>query len=442
MRGLPGFLLTMACLAAIASGCGSVDGDKSTGGSVNPPTTSVTREEALAVVRTRVLQPLAADRFVLALCPQTPLAAGTTITPLYLRDDVPVANQTLTATANSWFVLIDLVPTHRFGHPVRYLLVNAETKAVTEFTAYAPPVVGETVLYATDRERFTSQDRFHPASNQEVLPPVVPVTPARNARSLPLLPPSAAVDQGRAGSRQMGQKVAIVVATATDTDIENDAQRAETTLKACGFTVQHFKASTHKITDVYAAIKTVGPTLCALSKFTLYISGHALNEKRLEYGPGVAKAAMWNYFPADPNSITRLLKDHVKAGHINIVVDACFSGGLIPFVKTAFAGDSREVCVFAATDADKTAAGACALETVADWFGLCTAGGAYSTFALDLLDAALAAGTVDSNGDGTISIAEFEAAFTDAFLRAEAHLAVTDENPGNQNPQSAFLNRK
>ena len=126
------------------------------------------------------------------------------------------------------------------------------------------------------------------------------------------------------------------MAAASDSDIQNDAENMSDKLEGTGFDVTDFNVNDHALSEVVSGIQDLTKDLGPDDKFLLYISAHNAGGNRIDYGNST-----WSLFPGGypgphrPNPQTSLydLIDSIDAGHINVIIDACFAARIIDFLK-------------------------------------------------------------------------------------------------------------
>lgn len=389
------------------------------------------RLAAIARAREAVIDTLARDRFVLALASQEALPPGTKI---FQSDAEPGEPPVMTSTGAATFIFVDLVPTYKYGHAVKYLLVDLQTGAVTVKRATALPKVNGQVLYRTFADRLFSPDRFEPATTTERLKPVMPVPDYGPANSFAYRG-SGASRQVRSGSAgEPCRMVAVTVAAGGDGYIKNDAKMMGSLLGSLGFEVHPFDSAVDGLRQVGDGIENAAKDLGPCDKFLLYISAHTdLDDddadgkpdggraSKLLYGDGEATDGTWGLGSGGGTSSTIPdILSRIKAGTINVVLDVCFAESLILHMRQPARGIFQPqpgvtINVFAAADNEKLALGASIGETLGDFLQLTQSGSTYTEQLVDHIRTA----KVDADGDGRITVAEVE----DAFKQAHAKLA-------------------
>lgn len=298
----------------------------------------------------------------------TPLPRGTAI-----YDHNP-ENPPINVLSDSWFVFIDLDPYAEFGHRAEFVLIDGKTGTVARQRVFGPPVFKDEIYYQSRHDRWNTPDRFYPVS-LENLPepgswPLVPASktvddaPARPGKlsfesglhedriALSVIPHALAQDAAVDCKDKIAKKVGVVISGETQDHVKGkredgkdflyDRTNASTMLKNLGFApkdIHGYDPGTHpKLKDVWEEIKKLTRDLGPCDKFFFYVTGHGLitDENRdgvpdtpssgIGYGRGENEAKIgktrWSEF-----SIIRLLEE-IKAGHINLMLDSCFSGSM------------------------------------------------------------------------------------------------------------------
>lgn len=415
------------------------------------------RTSAVLLIREQIVNELADLRAVVSLMTIEPLPIGTVIT-------VPEELTTRTVfefDSPAYFALIDPMPTAKFGHKVEFVMVDALTGAITREVEFDLPIVNGELYWSTFEERFTSNERFEPKTNEQILGPVVldilEWEEDENSPDFSFSPLLSKLPKTRSNSyiSQLagkkdgvaGKMVGVVVASGSDAEIVADAKSMGDMMEGYGFTVERFDSKTDTLADVIAGIKSVAEGLGPEDKFMFYISSHTeLNDDnndnkpdgnralRLDYGKDQDTETKWTIMNkgSSANDLIKLIGE-IKAGTINLVIDACYAESVIinmtkPVVKsiTPFKPKTdQNVHVFASSARDLTSEGASPLETIGSWLGG-EIGSTYTETIVKDLNGARA--NADTDGDGTISTAEFEAVFRGAHLKAEGSLMQKPKN--------------
>lgn len=140
------------------------------------------RDAAIAIVQNGILAQLPANSFA-AYCPREMLQAGDAVAPAFLDAGTDPAPLTLTASTPSWFFFVDLNLAADFGHPVKYVLVDAATGKTTSLDETWWPTINGVPIYASFEECAVTADRFQPPFGQPLFPAGAQ-SPARQALSV------------------------------------------------------------------------------------------------------------------------------------------------------------------------------------------------------------------------------------------------------------------
>lgn len=350
-------ILALSCLAPAA--CGDDDPSGPRGGD-DPESAVISRDSAVTLARKEVIGPLATDCFIIALAPREVLPAGTEIRQIVAEpDDLP----SFTVERGAYLVYVDLVPTHQFHHPVRYVLVDAATGEITVHDALSQPIVDGELLYAAVEENLASPDRIHPAGDvvlEEASKRVCPRTleyesgasAAVASRSPRGAPGPAPADGPRrvtglaradaATARTGGRKVAVTVAGSQDNGNPATAAAWADLLGSLGFEVTELSSATHDLGDVIETILNVGEPLGPADKFVLVLVGHSLRRDpdgdgrpndlgakfAYRYDEGPLERQIWLY-RRDPEArdIPSVL-ERIEAGRVDFFLETCYAGVL------------------------------------------------------------------------------------------------------------------
>lgn len=414
----------------------------------------LTREAAEARVISDIIRPAGPMQLILGLRgPLEALAPGTVLRPISREEDSPAQWQ---VEEPSYLFVLDHAPSQKLGHPFSYVLVGKHSGAVRILNAFSPPEVDGVPYLATLRERWKSEARFYPAAFTGEEPPLAaalqltfpePVPdPESPGPSTPAggIPPRA--DAGNPGrpvvdcTTSPGRKVAVVIASGADEEIQNDARDMGALLARLGFTVTSFNSVSNSVTEVATGLQAAGQGLGPCDKFFVYLSSHTQlvddNDDgkpddlpfRLDFGLGHATKTTWSWLLRHPNSLTSILRTNL-AGRINLMLDTCFSEALaLRLARDRFQPPAGvEWNIYASSAADRTSAGATELDFLLDYDND-DVNSKYTERILALVTAAQDAGQVDQNGDGQLSVDEIEGAF------AAAQTMVANELSGAQMP--------
>jgi hypothetical protein len=364
----------------------------------------LSRDQAIGIVRQQVLPPFAGTFFT-AFMPPQPLEAGDIVRPQVPRENATAAESLVIIGKPTWFAFVDLFPDAKFVHDVKFVFVDAATGAVAVRDEEWWPAIDEMPIYDTPEERGQTPDRFEPPPGaRRARVRLSPLLAQRlSARFSPISIASRPVPKRNHVPCPQSQidKIAIVVQGGLEAAAKNDCDRMTKVLQSAGFQVFRFNAALDTVAEIQQFIQLLGPTLDPCDKFVLYISAHGNNDGIFHNPQGFNSESAksdWSYRANDPNSITRILRDSVKAGHIALVIDACKSGAVIPHMNTVFANSSGvEVSVLTSADDREFA-------LLDDSFF--TNSSDHSDFT-DHLVKQLEGSTFDSDGNGFVDVAEF-----------------------------------
>ncbi len=419
----------MAALGIVfLAGCGS-------DGSSIPPGL----QQAIDDVRAQVVAPMAATRFVIALAHPDLLPAGTVVTtvnvagPSFPEDPDQQTLLEVVVGADSWFMLVDPTPTAKLAHPILWVFVDAGTGAITEVTAFYPPRIDGVDYYVTFRDRAAAPLRFEPETDTEVVgPSVIEEVPFEDPDLLAL--PQALL-ANHPSNPAIEKKVAVTIASGSDTEIKNDAKGMATLLGALGFTVTPVDSATSTLAQAQQAITAAAQGLGLCDKFFLYVSSHTQlvddNEdglpdggraNRLDYALGEPNKTTWTFFSHDPTGFPAMLAG-ITAGHVNVMLDTCYAESLESHLRKPIGRPpfkprpGQSVKIYAASSRTKTSGGASVAESIGNALGLTTSGSTYTEQVVADVDGQRTSGSLDANGDGAFAIDEVEAGFDAAHGR-------------------------
>ena len=413
--------------------------------------------EAEAKVIAELIQPENLSSLALGLRWPEPLSAGAVVEPIIQPVNTnPVRWE---VEEDSYFFVIDHAPSQKLGHPFTWVLVTQSSGATRTRSSFYPPQVGDVAPFDTLGDRWNASHRFYPIDfdgSQPVLthfwqadiPPIedgfdfgpqsVP-----HANRNPLLPRGLTIRNEAIAVSSIDctqvtpKKVAVVVASGADDEIQNDAREMGALLGNLGFTVNSFNSATDSVTDVQQGIQQAAQGLGPCDKFFIYISSHTelvddnddgrpdRTPIRLDYGLGHDTKTKWSILPRHPASasLTAGLQT-IFAGRVNIMLDTCFAGALGSLIRQGNVQPPAGVewNIFASSTEFKTSAGASELDLWLD-YGNDDVNGAYTEVILEQVEQARNANTIDTDQDGQLSIDEIEQSFLAAQFTAEDRLS-------------------
>jgi hypothetical protein len=411
--------------------------------------------EAEAKVVAEVIQVSAPTQLLLGLRWPSEIPAGAIVQPLSNPDDAP---RQWTIPSASFLFLLDHAPAQKLGHPFTYVFVDKVSGGVTTVRAFSPPVVDGISHFSTLRERWQADARFFPPGFTANTPPLAasialefppdseepaPASASRNG----LLQAQADAGENPGTARLtvnctnvIGKKVAVVIASGADDEIQNDAREMSALLGRLGFTVTDLNSKSNSLSAVITALRAAGQNLGPCDKFFVYLSSHTQlvddnddgkpdqTPTRLDYGLGHTNKTQWAWLPGRASTLPTILQES-RAGRLNLMMDTCYSEALAVLMRKSNTQPPPgcEWNIFASSSPTNTSAGATELTLLLD-YGNNESFSAYTGGILGELQEAETAGTIDKNGDGQLSIDEIE----ETFLNG--HFAVEDDLKDAQKP--------
>lgn len=405
------------------------------------------RAAAIAAARAAVVDPAIQACFAVALAPERVLATGSTVTEgIAAPGTMPVT----TMTSPTWFMMLDLAPFKRWGHAVQYLFVDAATGAVTVKDAVSPPLVDGELHYVQLQDRIFNDDRFEPTtlavttSDPMCEPAPAPAPQGADGPAEGGVRPLTELRTELLSQGQAGNIVGVVIngghpaqgntGGPMSTSFDRDAQDMTNFLEGIGATVTQYGYRDHQLLDVINGIRQLGQTLGPDDKLVIYYVGHGLRT-HLAYGSGTPNQGYMDLTDPDNEFGLQALLESLPVGTINVALDACYSGSAIAEMTTDGFEPGLEgasVNVFAGADKNRTGNAVRGDLTAAeyadwkndavldpyrdrpgfdDWFNNTILprwqANTEGTFTQNFL-ARVRAGTLDADGDGTVTIPELE----------------------------------
>jgi hypothetical protein len=413
--------------------------------------------EAETKVITELIQPENLSSLALGLRWPETLSAGAVVEPII--QPVNTSPVRWEVEEDAYFFVIDHAPSQKLGHPFTWVLVSRSSGVTRTRSSFYPPQNGDMSPFDTLSDRWNALHRFYPVDFdgsqpalahfwQVDIPPIEDgfdfgLQSLRHTDRTPLQPRGFTVRNEAIAvstidcTQVTPRKVAVVVASGADYEIQNDAREMGTLLGNLGFTVTSYNSETDSVSDVQQGIQQAAQGLGPCDKFFLYISSHTelVDENddgrpdhtpiRLDYGLGHNTKSKWSILPRHPASVSLTAGlQTIFAGQINIMLDTCFAGAMASLIRQGNVQPPAGVewNIFASSTESKTSAGALELDL---WLDINNddVNGAYTEIILEQVEQARTANTIDTNQDGQLSVDEIEQAFLAAQFTAEDRLA-------------------
>jgi len=381
--------------------------------------TAISRDQALTAVRAALTIPASA----LVCAAQQPLPAGVVLRSA--ENATQGATQGTTLATAQWFVFVDLMPGNPFGHPTKFVLVDARTAAVTIQTQEFWPVLNGCQHYAIAA--------YAPATADIVQagPPI-----AASLKALTIAPTRSA---GKSRATGAGQTLATIVAGWVRYDMLTDTIRipallgrggipagSPTTLRAPNANKAHVLSAW---TDACRQA-TEGDTVLFYLSTHGVAEGYALLETHTVAPPGTPDSFV------NVNQIdgTELLVDHLLPADLLPALQTCLACDVIVMINTCYSGvwsdyfatvplarKAMSLTVLTASDARNISIGIPLQPTQADDPPPPKAGGAYT-------NAFLAAFSQLAAGGGAVNLFQAHSR-TVITLSGDADPFVRAQNP-------------
>lgn len=284
----------------------------------------ITREQAIKVVKEKVIDKLPNKEGVVAFGTQQPLASGDEIKPFSSSNGQTTAERGIQSPC--WFFMVDEAPIFLFAHPVRYVFVDCATGEMTEKPETFFPVINGQIFWDSVTERAMSPDRVFVGSAAEgalgALEKRSNVRPFSAHR--PLLQSVFTPNPAACDCPDGPQKVALLVAGADGwrDDFLSNVDRMAVVLRQEGF------IDTRILSDsspelVRQEIQTrLRRLIRPCDLFLFYYSGHGLKEGTMKVGTAAEEGNL------DYNDLAEDLQAIVARRKI-IILDTCYAGSAI-----------------------------------------------------------------------------------------------------------------
>lgn len=327
------------------------------GAEISLKPTPISRDQAISAAKSAV----PADALVCAT--QQPLPAGVILRSA--EDTIEDATVGTTLSSPHWFVYVDLMPGSRFGHPTRFVLVDAQTGAVTTQDQQCWPTINGCQHYA----------------NAGL--PYVPVTPdvvqPGRAASFPALASSPAFPSKRASTRahvgEIGKTLGVLAAGWPRYDMVADVYHIPALIghggipagNPLGLLVPN-SAKTHLLSVWSDAClqATEGDTVLFYLSSHGMKAGYALLATRFVAPPGTPAADIYR----TQDDGTTLLTEHLLPADLLPALQTCLACDVIIMIDTCYSGvwasyfssvtlprSAMSVTVLTASDADHVSIG-------------------------------------------------------------------------------------
>lgn len=452
-----------------------------------------TCEKSKDVVKREIIDGEFGDRLLMVFGQPKPLGAGSRIFETYRSGQSPIQLK-----GPGCFFFVDLLPTAKFDHPGLFLVVEEETgKLVLRRDVSSPPTImdtssedkSENPLYDTIGERITSADLIFPLTAEEKSRPsidspgdgeVVAQIEALSdytgfRRSVLGNEPVSIINARHNGALQCNssKKVAVIINGGRDDEFDDDVDIAGVMFSKLGFTQAiRLDWRSHSVPVLREAIKQADKSLGRCDVLVVMYTGHLLRNEgfvglnhRFPFAGTPHKNSPWsisniasNPLPASlsPNKpetgrgLLFSLRD-LNAGHVSLIVDTCYSGAIIkaatdPSVRLAygppveeFLGSLQTLRILAASRFDQKSQSVpkqtfFPFQTMGSGRTIPAGSLFFQRFAKTVIDLSTR-NRVDSNNDGQISRAEYEAAEQNAFDSTKEVLRVLTLEIEQLNPQ-------
>ena len=308
---------------------------------------AVSRADAFALAGKSIGSLPADNAFVMG--PQTPLPAGVTIRPALGNDDGDAdASLELKTAGTQWFFYADLAAGSRFQHATKFVLVDAETGAVTAKDESSWPTLNGASYYATHAKNVDSPDALvKPAIRPGATPPVKSRIEPNAARPALLAPLE---DHVPGCTNPM--TYALVIQGSDEGAMENDRDAIlDNVVKGATQHVWTPSPGSHPVAEVQALWAKIQAAATPCDSVVIYITAHGTRGGAAKLDTDLVSK---DGIPVDFESFnaTTLNFRNCKACHILIIIDTCYSGRMLnDFAKVLQPLPGRKATVISATDA-------------------------------------------------------------------------------------------
>ncbi|MBI3890435.1 MAG: hypothetical protein HY303_02770 [Candidatus Wallbacteria bacterium] len=288
---------------------------------LGPP--AITRQQALAAVQA-ITPPTTGPEAAYLFMTQNPLPANATVAPELGGDLTDIdPSQAIRFSTPQWFAYFDPHADRKFGHRTHYLFVDSQTGATTTYERHSWPAINGGGLYRNPDDRVRSPDLINP--------PTLPIALRKAASSAVektmTMPP---FDHDPGCTAPM--TYALIVGGIDCSGVNKDCDSIQGLFGKQGLppaaSVSVFKTITSQTPQ--AVIKQRFDAICAAAQpcdtVFLYFNSHGNLNGVLQLDRCDATGSSngsTNFGLAGPGGLDF---GRCRAGHVIIIVDACYSG--------------------------------------------------------------------------------------------------------------------
>ncbi|HKW77585.1 MAG TPA: hypothetical protein VJQ09_00720 [Candidatus Limnocylindria bacterium] len=381
----------------------------------------VSRAQAVETAKQQAASAIRPDTTLIA-SPQSPLPAGVVISPA-LGDDAgaqPAALDT-TVAKPSWFFYVDPFTDQKFHHPVKYVLVDAETGQATTKDADSWPALNKASYYRPSDDLAKSADLLLTPSKT----PPKSIGPTREQPALARGAPAPKYLSPQTFDHVPGcssaTTYALLVQGADEGPQRGDMDQVKSFFGHGGIppaSVYQWKPTAGKsprdeINAMWAKIKAAA-TPCDYVFVFVTAHGNRNGLEQLDTDATNKDGSPVGYESWSPKNLDW---NNCRACHITIIIDACYSGRTLNDLKQLFQGRfGSKVVVMASSDANHESGSY-------GWYDpKGRTGGAFTNALMDAFNAQSAGGANVSLGN------VFDAANTDVASTIFSK-AIREQNP-------------
>ena len=350
----------------------------------------MSRDEAWHRVENVVVSTLDRPQTVLAFGSHVPLPPGTTVNTT--RSPGPTTPADIVLEKPSWLFFIDLYFTSGYEHPTILALVDDTDGSVTVLHRRSAPVVNQLDLWFGLEDQPLSDVLMRPSEDPYIYAPRrMPAVAA--SQPVPRTVPARDHVEGCEDAKTF----ALIITGATESSFLESTIRFSAALSA-DVVREIVPSNSSDFSDLYrVTYNELNAQMTPCDRLIIYIASHGYED---DDGNGLG-AFMYERRDKSlgdnrkqsftPFELSSPLRNTLKACHLQLIVDACFSGSMAPLFRQAF--DRRgfkhvDRYFLASTDATTTATFE-NISTGGVLFGTTTGG----KFTNELIEAGVVGGT-------------------------------------------------
>ena len=315
---------------------------------------TVSRQQAVDSAKSALGGDPAAYRI---LSPQQPLPSGVTLEPALGNDSgQPDPALTYTPTSSQWLVYADAFAGDRFQHPVSYVLVDAESGAVTVRNATSWPQINGVNHYPDDDNNATANDLVQVGSRKAQVARTASITPILNVLR---------TGRDHVPGATNPTTYALLIQGNSRSDMETDLVNMKANLFGPNglsgpSVITEWSPPTEGVVDGPAQIQALFDGICAQAReqdtILVYVTSHAFRSGTISIQNGVESDESTTpdgfLFPE-----FSLKAANCRACHVIYMIDTCHAGEAMVKWSTQTPHAGQKMTILASSLSTETSGG-------------------------------------------------------------------------------------